>query len=162
MKALFPVHHNEKILHLQDIEEHEEDWKSELDYKEGLLASRAVSVTRVDWKHPAFLCHMPCDIHFLFGEGDINHLNNILQEDRNQFKFFHQLGLLPAFLQVALEGSDDAHTYKRTSKIMHQFAFECSNGCENIFTKEGRNKIIKDSNVCVMTSEVNATESLHS
>ena len=72
--------------------------------------------------------------------------------------FFHQLGLLPAYLQVALEGSDDAHTFRMIPKIVHPFAFECSNGCENIFDKEGRNKITKDSNVYVMTSEVNATD----
>lgn len=30
--------------------------------------------------------------------------------------------------------------------------------CENIFNKDGRNKIIKDSNVYVMTSEVNAID----
>lgn len=158
VNSLFPVHHNEKFLHLQDVENNEEDWKSEVDHLEGLLASRAVSVTRVDWKNPAFLRRMPHDIHFLFGEGDIKHLNNILQDDQNEFKFFHQLGILPAYLQVAPEGSDDAHTYRRIPRIAHQFAFECSNGCENIFTKDGRNKVIKDSNVYVMTSEVNATD----
>jgi hypothetical protein len=78
VKALFPVHHNEKILHLQDTEEHEEDWKSKLDHMEGLLTSRAASEARVVWKHTSFLCRMPGDIHFLFREGDINHLNNIL------------------------------------------------------------------------------------
>ena len=83
VNALFPVNHTEKFLHLQDVEEFEEDWKSELDYLEGLLASRAVSVTRVDWKDPTFLCHMPHDMHFLLKEGDIKHLNNILQDDKN-------------------------------------------------------------------------------
>jgi hypothetical protein len=43
-------------------------------------------------------------------------------------------------------------------KIAHHFTFESSNGCENIFTKEGRKQIIKDSNLHVMTSEVNATD----
>ena len=82
-------------------------------------------MTRVDWKHPAFLCHMPCDIHVFFGEGDINHFNNILQDDQNDFTFFHQLGLLSAYLQVAPLGSDDAHTYRQIPQIAHQFAFEC-------------------------------------
>jgi hypothetical protein len=92
------------------------------------------------------------------GEGDIKHLNNILQDDQNNFKYFHQLGLLPACLQVALEGSDDAHQYRRIPSVAHQFAFECSNGCENIFTKDGQSKIIRGSNVYVMTSEVSATD----
>ena len=104
---------------------------------EGLLGSRATFVTKVNWKDPSFLRCMPRDIHHLFGEGDCNHLNNILQDDQNEFNFFHQLGLLSAYLQVAPEGSDDAHIYRRIPKIARQFAFECSNGCENIFTKEG-------------------------
>jgi hypothetical protein len=108
---------------------------------EGLLASRAVSVTRVDWKNPGFPCQMPNDIHFLFGEADIKHLNDILQDDNNGFRFFHQLGLLTFYLQVALEGRDDVHKYRRIPRIAHQYAFECSNGCENIFTKEGRNPL---------------------
>jgi hypothetical protein len=87
----------------QDVQEFEEEWTSELDHLEGLLASRAVSVTRVDLKNPALPCHMPPDIHFLLGEGDIKHLKNILQDDQNDFKYFHQLGLLLAYLKVALE-----------------------------------------------------------
>jgi hypothetical protein len=101
---------------------------------------------------------MPCDIHFLLGEGDIKHLNNIFEDDQNDFKYFHPLGLLPAYLQVALEGSDDAHKYRRIPRVAHQLAFECSNGCENIFTKDGQSKIIRDSNVYVMTSEVTAAD----
>ncbi len=156
VNALFPVKHNEKFLCLKDAEQFEDDWKSELDHLEGLLASKAKSVTKVDWKNPEFPCHMPRDIHFLLAEGDIKHLNDILEDDQNDFKYFHQLGLLPAYLQVALEGSDDAHKYRRIPKVAHQFAFECSNGCENIFTKDGRSKIIRDSSVYVMTSEVTA------
>jgi hypothetical protein len=117
VNALFPVNHNEKFLHLEDVEEFEEDWTSELDHLEGLLASKAKFVTRVDWKNPEFPCHMPHDIHFLLREGDITHLNNILEDDQNDFKYFHQLGLLPAFLQVALEGSDDAHKYRRIPRV---------------------------------------------
>jgi hypothetical protein len=158
MKALFPVSHKEKFLYLTDMEENEEDWKSELDHVEGLLASRAVSVTKVDWKDPGFPCQMPNDIHFLLHQQDIDHLNRMLQDDDNDFRFFHQLGLLNAYLQVAPEGSDDAHKYRRIPKIAHQYAFECSNGCENIFTKDGRNKTIRDSNVYVMNSEVNASD----
>ena len=40
VNALFTVNHNEKILRLEDVEEFEEDWKSELDHLEGLLASK--------------------------------------------------------------------------------------------------------------------------
>ena len=67
VKALFQVNHYEKFLHLEDVEEFDEDWKSELDHLEGLLASKAVSVTRVDWKNPAFLCHMLHDIKYFLG-----------------------------------------------------------------------------------------------
>ena len=158
VKALFPISHNEKKLYLEDTEENKDNWKSEIDHVEGLLASRAMSVTRVDWKDSGFPCHMPKDINFLLKKEDINHLDNILQDDKNDFRFFHQLGLLPAYLQVARQGNDDAHKYRRIPKIAHQYAFECSNGCENIFTKEGRSKTIKDSNVYVMTSEVNAAD----
>ena len=85
---------------------------------------KAKFVTRVDWKNPEFPCHMPRYIHFLLAEGDIKHLNNILEDNQNDFKYFHQLGLLPAYLQVALEGSDDTHKYRRIPKVAHQFAFE--------------------------------------
>jgi hypothetical protein len=158
VNALFPINHNEKFLRLEDVEEFEKDWKSELYHLVGLLASRARYVTRVDWKNPEFPCHMPCDIHFLVGEGDIKHLNNILEDDQNNFKYFHQLCVLLAYLQVVLEGSDDAHKYRRIPRVAHQFAFECSNECENIFTKDGQSKIIRDSNVYVMTSEVTADD----
>jgi hypothetical protein len=156
VNALFPVNHNEKVLYLEDVEEFEEDWKPELDHLEGLPASKAKSVTRVDWKNHKFPCHMPNDFHFLLGEGDIKHLNKILDDDQNDFKYFHQLGILPAYLHVAQEGSDDAYKYRRIPRVAHQFAFKCPNGCENIFTKDGRSKIIRDSNVYVMTSEATA------
>ena len=55
---------------------------------------------------------------------------------------------------MAPEGSDDAHIYRLIPKIARQFAFECSNGCENIFTKEGRKRIVKDSNIYAITSSV--------
>ncbi len=63
MKAMFPFSHNEKYLHLEDVEDKKEHWKSELDHLEGLLASCAQFVTRVDWKNTEFLCHMPRDIN---------------------------------------------------------------------------------------------------
>ncbi len=110
--AMFPVSHNEKYLHLEDVEDKKEDWKSELDHLEGLLASCAQFVTRVDWKNPVFLYRMPRDINLLLEEEDINHLNNILQDDQNNFTFFHQLGLLSAYLEVVPLGSDHAHTYR--------------------------------------------------
>jgi hypothetical protein len=87
-----------------------------------------------------------------------NRLNNILEDDQNDFKYFHQLGLLPVYLQAAQEGSDDAHKYRRIPRDAHQFAFQCSNWCENIFTKDGRRKFIMDSNVYVMSSEVTAAD----
>ena len=74
VKAMFPVSHNEKYLQLEDKEDDKEDWKSELDHLEGLLANRAQFVTRVDWKHHTLLCHMPSDINLLLGEEDINQL----------------------------------------------------------------------------------------
>ncbi len=76
--ALFLVSHKEKVLYLEDKEEKEDDWKSELDHVEGLLASRAVSVTKVDWKDPGLPCQVPNDIHFLLQEPDIEHLNRML------------------------------------------------------------------------------------
>ncbi len=57
---------------------------------------------------------------------------------------------------MAPEGSDDAHIYRRIPKIARQFAFECSIGCENIFTKEGRKRIVKDSNIYIMTTLVSS------
>ena len=104
---------------------------------EGHLAIRAQSVAKVDWKNPTLLHCMPRDINLLLGEQDINHLNKILQDDQNDFTFFQQLGLLSAYIEVVPLGNDDAHTYRWIPQIAHQFAFECSNGCENIFTKEG-------------------------
>ena len=117
VNALYPVNRNEKFLHLEDVKEFEEDL-------EGLLASRARFMTRVDWTNPAFPWHMPHGIHFLLGEADITHLNNILQDDQNNFKYFHQFVLLPAYLQVAQEGSDDAHKHRRIPRVAHQIAFE--------------------------------------
>ena len=158
VKAMFPVSHNEKYLHLEDVEDKKEDWKSELDHLEGLLASCAQFVTRVDWKNPTFLRRMPSNINLLLEEEDINHLNNILQDDQNDFTFFHQLGLLSAYLQVAPLGNDDAHTYRQIPQIAHQF--KCSNGCENIFTKQGRNKKVNNSNIYVMASKLTASNYL--
>ena len=88
MMTVFPISHNEKVLQLRDIEGKDKDWKPELDHLEGLLASRATYVTKVNWKDQSFLRRMPRDIHHLFGEGDCNHLNNILQDDRNEINFF--------------------------------------------------------------------------
>ncbi len=47
VKTMFPVSHNEKIIHLEDVNDNEEDWKSELDHVEAILASRAQFVTIV-------------------------------------------------------------------------------------------------------------------
>ena len=55
VKNIFQVSRNEKFFHLQDVDGNEEDWKSEREHLEGLLASRAKSVTRVDWKNLALL-----------------------------------------------------------------------------------------------------------
>ncbi len=41
VKTMFSVSNNEKYLHLEDVEDKKEDWKSELDHLEGLLASNA-------------------------------------------------------------------------------------------------------------------------
>ena len=111
VKTMFLVSHNEKYSQLEDVKDNEEDWNSELDHLEGLLANRAQFVTRVDWKNPALLGCMSRDINLLLGDDDINHLNNILQDDHD-FTFFHQFGLLSAYLQVATLGRDDAHTYR--------------------------------------------------
>ncbi len=48
VKTMFPVSHNEKYLQLEDVKDNEEDWKSELDHLEGLLAIRTQLATRVD------------------------------------------------------------------------------------------------------------------
>ena len=100
---------------------------------------------------------MPKDINLLLEEGDINHLNNILLDENNDFKFFHQLGILHPYLQVDPEGSDGAHIYLRIPRVAHQYAFGFSNRCENIFTKAGQRIIIKESQVYVMTSELNVS-----
>jgi hypothetical protein len=128
LKAKFLLSQNEKLLLLEDVEDNKEDWKLELDHFEGLLANRAVCVTQVDGQNPELLRRMPRDINVLLGEEDIKHLNSILQDDQNDFTFFHQLGLLSAYLEVAPSGSDDAHTYRWLPKIARQFAFKCSNG----------------------------------
>ena len=88
VKAVFPISHNENVLQLRDIEGKDKDWKPELDHVEGLLASQATFVTKVNWKDPSFLRRMPRDIQHLFGEKDCNHLNNIIQDDRNEINFF--------------------------------------------------------------------------
>ena len=48
VKTIFPVSCNEKYLHLEDVEDKKDDWKSELDHLEGLLAIRTQLATRVD------------------------------------------------------------------------------------------------------------------
>ena len=83
-------------MQLEDVEESKDDLKSELDHFEGLLACRAQSVTRVYRNTPLLLCPMPRDINLLLGEEDINHLIEVLQDDQNDFTFFHQIGLLSA------------------------------------------------------------------
>ena len=44
-------------------------------------------MTKVDWKDSQLLRQMPKDIDLLLEEGDINHLNNVLLDDKNDFKF---------------------------------------------------------------------------
>ena len=77
-------------------------------------------MTKVDWKDSQHMHQMPKDINLLLEEGDINHLNNVLLDDKNDFKFFHQLGILHPYLQVAPEGSDGAHIYLRIPRVAHQ------------------------------------------
>ena len=67
VKAMFPVSHNEKFFQLEDVEDNKEDWKLKLDHWERILASRAQSVTRVDWDNPELLCRMSRDINSLLG-----------------------------------------------------------------------------------------------
>jgi hypothetical protein len=110
VNGLFPGKYKEKVL--------------QLNHLHGLLATREVCVTKVDWKDSQLLRQMPKDIDLLLEEGDINHLNNILLDDKNDFKFFHQLGILHLYLQVALEGSDGAHIYLRIPRVENQYSFE--------------------------------------
>jgi hypothetical protein len=81
-------------------------------------------------------------------------LNTILPDDKNDATFFHQFGLMQAYLSKAPSGSDDAHVYKRKPSVAHPYAFECSNLCCNIFAKEGCQSKIDSSVVYVMTSEL--------
>ena len=111
VKTIFPVSHNQKIFHLEDVNDNEEDWKSELDHVQGILASRTQFVTRVDSKNPTLL--NVCPEISTYSLERINHLNNILQGDQNDFTFSHQLGLLSAYLEVITLGSDGAHTYRQ-------------------------------------------------
>ena len=90
MNGLFPGKSKKKVLQLKNNQDNE-DWKPELDHLHGLLATLEVCVSKVDLKDSQLLCQMPKDIDLLLEEGDINHLNNILLDDKNDFNFFQKL-----------------------------------------------------------------------
>ena len=52
--------------------------------------------------------------------------------------YFHQLPILSLYLRNAPEDSEAANVYRKLPSVAHDYAFECSNQCRNVFRKEGR------------------------
>jgi hypothetical protein len=145
----------EKILFLEDVKTvKDENWKSEVVYFQSILAEKATSITKVDWRDSRLPREVPKDMLLIISEEDIDRLNHILKSQENQFQFFHQFGLLEPYLSVAEAGSDGAHTYRKIPSVAHQFAFQCSNLCVNVFNQVGRNEKVDSSVLFVITSEL--------
>ena len=78
----------------------------------------------------------------------------MLGDEGNSVEFLHQLGVLiiEEYLKVCDQNDSASESYRSILAVAHQFAFECSNGCWNIYTKEGKAEKATSPNVYVMRS----------
>merc|ERR1712127_971668 len=83
-------------------------------------------------------------------DNDVSILEDILNTSE-ELQFFHQLGFLEHYLSFSSEEND---VYKRIPRIAHSYAFECSNGCRNIYNQEGRDDNEESQYIFVMESEI--------
>ncbi len=81
---------------------------------------------------------------------DVSILEDII-ETFEELQFFHQLGFLEHYLSFSSQEND---VYKRIPRIAHSYAFECSNGCRNIYNQGGRDDNGKSQYIFVMESEI--------
>ena len=81
----------------------------------------------------------------------------MLADEGNSINFLHQLGVLiiEEYLKVCDQNDSASDCYRSILAVAHPFAFESSNGCQNIYTKEGRAEKVMSSNVYVMQSILN-------
>ena len=120
------------------------------------LFESAESVMKVDWLDESFPSVIPEDFH-VFNKLDTDILQQVLADEGNSVEFLHQLGVLiiDEYLKVCDQSNSVSESYRSIPPVAHPFAFECSNGCRNIYTKEGRAERVTSSNVYVMQSILN-------
>ena len=65
-------------------------------------------------------------------------INEVIMDKGSVIDYFHQLPILSLYLRNAPDDSEAAKVYSELPSVAHDYAFECSNQCQNIFKKEGR------------------------
>ena len=96
---------------------------------------------KVDWLDKSFPKKVSEDLKFL-NQDDQRKVNELLISTSNALEYFHQVGagILEHYLNDAEEGCPEADVYRNIPWVARLFAFSSANGCENIFTQEGRGK----------------------
>eukprot|EP00956_Cyclotella_meneghiniana_P033944 scaffold100591_cov30-Cyclotella_meneghiniana.AAC.1 len=132
-------------------------WDGEDGLNEQQLMQNLEMLMKIDWRHDSFdgLCPQP---YGSFQKSDMDALMEVLQDPTNDFKSFHQLGFLPDYVQHAkknTKGKVDKlwDMYMRFPKISHQYAFEKSNLCRDVFSNKGRKQRLPSSIMFVAMSQ---------
>ena len=121
------------------LEDYSDSWNPIEKSLQMSLLHKAKFVMEVDWQHDSFPKSIPDDFTSL-NHSDRNILNRLLKDGSNNFKLFHQLGVLfvDKYVEIADSNSHHANLYRKIPCIAYPFAFECSNRCKNIWRREGR------------------------
>ena len=97
------------------------------------LFESAESVMKVDWLDESFPSVIPEDFH-VFNKLDTDILQQVLADEGNSIYFLHQFGVLiiEEYLKVCDQKDSASDCYRRIPDVAHPFAFESSNGYQNI------------------------------
>ena len=128
-------------------------WDSKEHKALAALFNGVTSIMKVDWLDKDFPRWVPEDFA-LMCDGDQQTLEDMLNDRSVDTSFFHQLGsgVLDAYLQSAPPNSPFAKPYRALPRVATLYAFSSSNKCENIYTKEGRDRKLSHSNIYVLRS----------
>jgi hypothetical protein len=93
-------------------------------------------VMLVDWLDNTFPKRVPGDYE-LDKKSDTGRVGKFLRNNKNCFEFVYQLGVLNPWLTNADQSIDEYKVYSQLPEISLKYAFECPNGCPNIYTQKG-------------------------
>ena len=118
------------------LEEYDDSWRSPDHCMNMKLFESAENVMKVDWLDEKSPRHMPKDFH-VFNKSDTDILQQVLADEGNSVEFLHQLGVLiiDEYLKVCDQSNSASESYRSIPHAVYPFAFECSNGCQNMYTK---------------------------